>query len=222
MHTWEHGRTIFTGNSDFSGDIVVTDGPTGRTMDVPAADILALAARFVRSSRIGVLEQLAGNHEAAIAALEEMDDRDMLGVSEDDWRYANDTASAPEAHASAPDRALYVSSKLRHRGMWLSSGLPIVSSWIQGEELPADECSAMWDRYRDEIEACDGFVLYAEPDDRLKGCMIELALAFGLGRPIVIVWEGSLETLADKIGTIVHHESVTVVGTLEAARALLG
>lgn len=116
---------------------------------------------------------------------------------------------------------LYVSSKLRHRDLWLSSGIPTTSSWIHGEELPPEECSAMWDRYRDEIRTSDGFVLYVEPADQLKGCMLELGVAFSLGHPIVIIWQGALEELAAKIGTIVHHESVTVVGTMSEARLML-
>ena len=79
----------------------------------------------------------------------------------------------------------------------------------------------MWDRYRDEVARCDAFVLYAEATDQLKGCMLELGLAFGLGRPLVIVWEGDLRDLAAKIGTIVYHESVTVVASLLDAETLL-
>jgi len=88
MHTWEHGRTIFTGNSDFSGELIVTDRQTGREMKIPAADILALAARFVRGSRIAQLEQMPGDHDTELRELETMEDRLVLGVSEDDWRHA--------------------------------------------------------------------------------------------------------------------------------------
>lgn len=120
-----------------------------------------------------------------------------------------------------PSQAIYVSSKLQHRDKWLGSGMPIISTWIHGVELPPSECSAMWDRYRGEVAACDGFVLYAEPDDQLKGCMLELGMAFALARPIVIVWTGSIEDLASKVGTIVHHESVKVAPSIgEAARLL--
>lgn len=123
--------------------------------------------------------------------------------------------------SETPVRAVYVSSKLRHRDKWLATGLPIISTWIHGEELPPSECSAMWDTYRAEVHACDGFVLYAEPDDHLKGCLIEMGIAFGLGRPIVVVWDGAIEALAAKIGTIAYHQSVTVVSTTEQAVAIM-
>jgi DNA-binding XRE family transcriptional regulator len=118
-------------------------------------------------------------------------------------------------------KTVYVSSKLKHRDMWIASGLDIVSTWIHGEELPPEECSAMWDRYMAEVEACDAFVLYAEPDDHLKGCILEMGLAFGLGRPVIIVWAESIQALAVKIGTFAYHRSVTVVATMEEAIALL-
>ena len=76
-------------------------------------------------------------------------------------------------------------------------------------------------RDRDEVAACDCFVLYAEPDDHLKGCILEMGIAFSLGRPIVIIWAGPIEALAAKIGTIVYHQSVTVVTTTEQAVAIL-
>ena len=120
-----------------------------------------------------------------------------------------------------PNRSIYVSSKLKHRDRWLATGLPIVSTWIHGEELPPSECSAMWDRYRAEVRACDGFVLYAEPDDHLKGCILEMGIAFDMELPIVIVWAGAIEALAVKIGTIAYHRSVTVVPDMEQAVDLL-
>lgn len=120
-----------------------------------------------------------------------------------------------------PSRSIYVSSKLKHRDMWLSWRMPIVSSWIHGIEPSRHEYSAMWDKYRDEVEMCDAFVLYLEPGDQPKGCMVELALAFGLRRSIVIIWAGSLDDLAAKMGTIVHHESVTIVESINDARNLL-
>lgn len=99
MHTWHHGRTIFNGNSDFSGDLFVTDSVTHNTMSVPGADILSLAARFVRNSRIAEAEQKDGDHESEIRELETMDDRTLLGVSEEAWHFAD---GAPSGHGDTP------------------------------------------------------------------------------------------------------------------------
>jgi hypothetical protein len=118
-------------------------------------------------------------------------------------------------------RIAYVSSKLRHRDKWLSSDIATVSSWILGDELPPEECSAMWDRYRDEVRRCDAIVLYVEPDDQLKGAILELGMAFMSDRPMIVVWTGTVQALAARIGTIAYHESVRIVASLAEARDLL-
>lgn len=120
-----------------------------------------------------------------------------------------------------PLRTVYVSSKLRHRDMWIASGIPTVSSWIVGEEPARDEYSAMWDRYRDELRRCDAIVLYVEPDDQLKGCMLELGMAFMSGHPMIIVWTGTVGDLAAKMGTIVYHDGVRIVSSIDEVRPLL-
>lgn len=118
-------------------------------------------------------------------------------------------------------RPIYASSKLKHRDHWLASGFTMTSTWIHSEELPPDECSAMWDRYRDEVGQAEGFVLYAETDDMLKGCMLELGVAFSCRLPVIIIWSGSLPDLAKKIGTIVYHESVQIVASMAEAESLM-
>ncbi len=118
-------------------------------------------------------------------------------------------------------RTVYVSSKLRHRDMWLASGIPTSSTWIFGEELPPEQCSAMWDRYRDEIRRSDAIVLYVEAEDQLKGCMLELGMAFMAEQPLIVVWGGTPGELAAKIGTIVYHDSVRLMTSIDEARALL-
>lgn len=79
----------------------------------------------------------------------------------------------------------------------------------------------MWDRYATEMKVCDTFLLYAEPDDHLKGCILEMGLAFALGRPVVIVWTGTVQALAARIGTFAYHRSVTIVRTMDEAVAFL-
>lgn len=118
-------------------------------------------------------------------------------------------------------RTVYVSSKLRHRDMWMASGIPTTSTWILGEELPPEQCSAMWDRYRDEIRRSDAIVLYVEPEDQLKGCMLELGMAFMAEQPLIVVWQGTIRDLAAKIGTIVYHDSVVIVGAIDEVRPIL-
>ena len=71
----------------------------------------------------------------------------------------------------------YVSSKLKHKEFWLNSSIKdqINSTWLFGEELTNPvELSDMWTKYLHEIQDCDEFLMYLEPDDIPKGCLIEM------------------------------------------------
>jgi len=116
---------------------------------------------------------------------------------------------------------VYVSSKLRHRNLWIDSEFTITSSWIHSPELMPEECSDMWDRYVQEVRESEGFVLYVEPEDVLKGCLLELGFAFACRIPIVIIWQGSPAGLASKVGTIIHHTSVRIVPDMVDAIAIM-
>lgn len=109
----------------------------------------------------------------------------------------------------------YVSSKLRHRHMWLNSGINTNSSWIQSEQIEdSDELSEMWIRYLDELMWCDGLIMYLEPGDVPKGCLIELGAAMSNMKPIFIVWAGDIKDLEKVMGTIIYHRSVTILPCL--------
>jgi hypothetical protein len=113
--------------------------------------------------------------------------------------------------------AYYVSSKLKHADMWKASDLAIVSTWpytherIRGQKA----LSRMWDIYLRQIKTCEAFVLYLEPGETPKGCLIEMGVAMVHSKPIFIIWEGDLAQLEDKLGTAIHHESVSIVHCIE-------
>jgi hypothetical protein len=57
-HTWQHGNTIFIGNSDLSGDIKLVDARTKEPIgQVAGADLIDFIAGHVRRCRINALEQ---------------------------------------------------------------------------------------------------------------------------------------------------------------------
>ena len=58
--------TAFSFNSDLSGNVRIT-APNGRSVEVPGEHILQFVAQYVRSERIGALEQA--------------DDRAVLGLA---------------------------------------------------------------------------------------------------------------------------------------------
>ena len=114
----------------------------------------------------------------------------------------------------------YVSSKLKHKDYWLNSEIKdqIISSWLETEEVSGSvQLSDMWTRYLHEIQDCDEFLMYLEPGDIPKGCLIEMGAAFALGKPIDIIWTGTREELRNKLGTIIDHWLVDVHSNLQDA-----
>jgi len=68
-------------------------------------------------------------------------------------------------------------------------GANIISSWINesrvGETLNFSE---LWTRIVTEIILCDRLILYVEKTDfPLKGALVEVGIALGLGKPVFIV-----------------------------------
>lgn len=93
---------------------------------------------------------------------------------------------------------IYVTSKVKHAAMWLSlreSGVPVISTWIddtqdaQSKLRPDDDAAweDLWRRCIDEAATCDALVAYVEPDDVLKGGLVEIGAALSNGRPVFAV-----------------------------------
>lgn len=79
--------------------------------------------------------------------------------------------------------------------MWRTfrdQGANIISTWI--DEAGAGETaslSELWDRILREIAGSACLVLYAEQDDfPLKGALVEVGIALGLGKPIIVCLPG--------------------------------
>lgn len=59
MHTFTGRKSLFQANSDLSGDCYIVETETGRGIDVPCDDILDFVAEYIRSRRIGEIEQMS-------------------------------------------------------------------------------------------------------------------------------------------------------------------
>lgn len=88
----------------------------------------------------------------------------------------------------------YVASRasIPERGaMWREfrrRGVDITSSWIDedGESETEDFCE-LWDRIENEVRGADHLVLYAKAGDfPLKGALIEVGMALGMGKPVTV------------------------------------
>ena len=122
---------------------------------------------------------------------------------------------------------LYVASRAsvpQGGAMWRrlrAQGWPILSSWIDedGEGQTVD-FSDLWMRAEREIAAAVGLVMYVEPDDfPLKGALIEVGMALGMGRPIYVVAPGVLlEARSGRpLGSWLAHPLVGMCASVEEA-----
>jgi hypothetical protein len=124
------------------------------------------------------------------------------------------------SRASLPDRpAMW--RRLRDEFGW-----PIVSTWIDEAGPGETACfGELWSRIAGEVRACDLLVLYAGPGDLpLKGALVEVGMALGLGKPVAAVLPGvELGLGCRPVGSWLMHPLVTVyddLGQLAAARGL--
>jgi hypothetical protein len=89
------------------------------------------------------------------------------------------------SRASLPERSAQWRALRAH-------GHNIISSWIDeaGEGETADFAD-LWDRITQEIASADKLVLYAETNDfPLKGALIEVGIALGMGKLVVVCLPG--------------------------------
>ena len=124
---------------------------------------------------------------------------------------------------------LYVASRAslpERPAMWRSlrdQGWRIVSTWIDeaGEGQTLDYAD-LWTRIESEIRACDGLILYAEPDDfPLKGAMVEVGMALAMGKPVAAVLPDcsyiDARTMRP-VGSWLCHPRCVIFGNLGMAR----
>lgn len=112
----------------------------------------------------------------------------------------------------------YVASRasIPERGaMWRQfreQGVLITSTWIDEDgEGQTEDFTDLWERIQEEIQQCDVLVLYAEPGDfPLKGALIEVGIALGLRRSVVVCLPGvSLEHRSMRpVGSWIWHPLV--------------
>ncbi|REJ98752.1 MAG: hypothetical protein DWQ35_00435 [Planctomycetota bacterium] len=86
---------------------------------------------------------------------------------------------------------IYLASKMRHAAKWRElrdQGLPVICTWIdeagEGESASLED---LWLRCIGEASNAACVILYAEPDDVLKGAFIEVGAALSSGVPVYVI-----------------------------------
>ena len=118
-----------------------------------------------------------------------------------------------------PPTGIYVASRASipaRSAMWReyrAKGVPITSSWIdEAGEGETRDFRELWDRIFAEISRSERLILYVEEGDfPLKGALIEVGIALGLGKPVFIIAHGvQLEPRSFRpLGSWVKHKLVT-------------
>jgi len=124
---------------------------------------------------------------------------------------------------------LYVASRASvpaRSALWRklrADGWAIASTWIDEAGEGETQCFAeLWGRVEREIRASDGLVLYAEREDfPLKGALVEVGMALGMGKPVAVVLPGPpfLEPRSLRpLGSWLYHANCLLCPSLAAAR----
>ncbi len=111
------------------------------------------------------------------------------------------------------DVKIYGASKVRHASLWLAAkqnGYNIISTWIYeagaGQSKSLKELS---ERCIQEVKDSDVVIVFAEPNDKLKGAFIEMGVALAFYKPVFYVGELT--------GAFSHHPLVIKFKNADAA-----
>ena len=107
---------------------------------------------------------------------------------------------------------IYIASKAAYRPRWREfqdKGYDIVSSWIHTDDRYTDDPTGLdyaklWQTCENDVRKCDVLVIYSQREDHLKGALVELGIALGLGKEIIACGD-----LTDK-GSWMHHPRVSI------------
>lgn len=109
---------------------------------------------------------------------------------------------------------IYVASKAKYGYMWLNyrdnENVPIISTWInEYKSGDTSDFSNLWLRCINEASSCSLLVLYAQPNDLLKGALVEVGAALAHDIPVILVGENTAWR------TFHHHPLVTKEDSLD-------
>ena len=115
---------------------------------------------------------------------------------------------------------VYFASKLKHAEKWReicaeNSHLIAHARWLKHNVLgtPDDQLQAreFWLQDEQDVRDADCVIVYAEPEDHLRGALVEAGIAIATGVPVIVVGDHP------DYGTWRHHPGVVGFATLDAA-----
>ena len=116
---------------------------------------------------------------------------------------------------------IYVASKSRHGPMWIgyrAQGAPIISTWIdEWEPGQTESWPQLYERAVREAAGSTSLILYQQPEEVLKGALVETGAALACSVPVLYVGPYGPSELH-----VLHHPLVKVCSSLSEAFALAG
>lgn len=119
---------------------------------------------------------------------------------------------------------VYGASKLKHAPLWIRlreewEEIYFIARWptLHVGKTPDDECFAkvFWQHDAEDVCECDVVLVYADPNDHLRGALVEAGMGIAFDKEIVVVGDHP------DYGTWRYHSSVHRVKDLDSARMLL-
>lgn len=121
---------------------------------------------------------------------------------------------------------VYGASKLKHAELWLKladewidDNIHFIARWPRFHvgTTPDAPCYAKvaWQHDLEDVSQSDIVMVYAEPDDKLRGALVEAGMALASGIPVIVVGDHP------DYGTWRYHPLVYIVDGLDEARVLL-
>lgn len=111
--------------------------------------------------------------------------------------------------------SVYIASRTRHAARWRqlrANGFHIISTWI--DEAGPGESACMkdlWGRCVREASMASRLIVYAEPEDLLKGALVEVGAALAHGVPVFVVGT------SPSVSSWTNHYLVTICDSIEEA-----
>lgn len=118
---------------------------------------------------------------------------------------------------------IYTSSKMRHGHMWRKicdarSDVIFHARWLKHIQIGTPDTPTharkFWLQDQQDVRDADVLIVYAEPEDRLRGALVEVGMALAYGVPVIVVGEH------EDYGTWRWHPAIHWADTLHNALEL--
>lgn len=119
---------------------------------------------------------------------------------------------------------VYTASKLKHAQMWKElcskhNHFIFHARWLKhvtlGTEDSPENARFFWEQDEDDVKNADALLVYAAPDDHLRGGLVEVGIALASKTPVIAIGKHP------DYGTWQYHPGVYRVESIEHALKLL-